>query len=141
MDNPSPYQGFLLLHFFYYFKIIVYTVMAYNEKLRDRIREALAHLPKVEEKKMFRGITFMVNNKMCVSVSGEEMMCRFDPALQETAAEKRGFRPMIMKGREFKGYGYISEEGIKSKKEFDYWVGISLDFNKMAKSSKKKKKK
>jgi TfoX/Sxy family transcriptional regulator of competence genes len=115
--------------------------MAYNEKLRDRIREALAHLPKVEEKKMFRGITFMVNNKMCVSVSGEEMMCRFDPALQETAAEKRGFRPMIMKGREYKGYGYISEEGIKSKKEFDYWVGISLDFNKMAKSSKRKKKK
>jgi TfoX/Sxy family transcriptional regulator of competence genes len=115
--------------------------MAYSEKLRDRIREALAYLPKVEEKKMFRGVTFMVNNKMCVSVSGEEMMCRFDPALQEAAAKKRGFRPMIMKGREYKGYGYISEEGIKSKKEFDYWVGISLDFNKMAKSSKKKKKK
>ena len=25
--------------------------MAYNEKLADRIREALVHLPKVEEKK------------------------------------------------------------------------------------------
>jgi len=115
--------------------------MAYNEKLADRIREVLAHLPKVEEKKMFRGVTFMVNGKMCISVSGDEMMCRFDPALQEFVVEKKGFRTMIMKGREYKGFGYISEEGFKSKKVFDYWVGISLDFNKRAKSSKKIKKK
>jgi TfoX/Sxy family transcriptional regulator of competence genes len=115
--------------------------MPYNEKLADRIREALAHLPKVEEKKMFRGLTFMVNGKMCVCVSGDEMMCRFDPALQERAAEQNGFRTMIMKGREYKGFGYISEEGIKAKKDFDYWVGLSLDFNKRAKASKKTKKK
>ena len=114
--------------------------MAYNEKIADRIREALQHLPKVEEKKMFRGVTFMVDGKMCVSVSGDEMMCRFDPALQEMVAEKKGFRNMIMKGREYKGYGYISEEGIKSKKDFNYWVGLCLDFNKRAKASKKKKK-
>jgi hypothetical protein len=113
--------------------------MAYNEKLADRLREALVDLPKVEEKKMFRGITFMVNGKMCLSVSGDELMCRFDPALQETLVEKRGFRTMIMKGREYKGFGYISEDGLKSKKDFDYWVGIALDFNKRAKASPKKK--
>ena len=114
--------------------------MPYNEKLADRIREALQHLPKVKEKKMFRGVTFMVNDKMCVSVSGDEMMCRFDPSFHETAAEKKGFRTMIMKGREYKGYGYISEEGIKSKKDFDYWIGLALDFNKKAKASKKQNK-
>ena len=115
--------------------------MPYNEKLADRIREALQHLPKLEEKKMFRGVTFMVNDKMCVSVSGDEMMCRFDPTLQETVAEKNGFRTMIMKGREYKGYGYINQEGIKSKKDFDYWIGLALDFNKRAKASKKQNKK
>ncbi len=114
--------------------------MAYNEKLADRIRAALAHLPTVEEKKMFRGLTFMVNGKMCVSVSGDELMCRFDPALQETVVEKKGFRIMIMKGRLYKGFGYISEAGIESKKDLDYWVGLSLDFNKRAKASKKSKK-
>lgn len=114
--------------------------MAYNQKLAERIRAALAHLPEVEEKKMFRGVTFMVNGKMCVSVSGEEMMCRYDPALQETVVEKKGFRLMIMKDRVYKGYGYISEAGIKSKKDFDYWVGLSLDFNKRAKASRKRKK-
>ena len=114
--------------------------MAYDEKLAARIRQALAHLPKVEEKKMFRGVTFMVNGKMCVSVSGDEMMIRFDPALQEIVAEKNGFRTMIMKDREYKGYGYVSQEAIRSKKDFDYWVGLALDFNKRAKASKKTKK-
>ena len=113
--------------------------MAYDEKLADRIREALSHLSKVEEKKMFRGVTFIVNGKMCVSVSGNEMMCRFDPALQETVIKKKGFRLMIMKGRVYKGYGYVSPEALKSKKDFDYWLNLTLDFNSKAKASKKKK--
>src|SRR5580765_1352340 len=100
--------------------------MAYNEKVADRIREALAHLPDVEEKKMFRGVTFMVNGKMCVSVSGDEMMCRFDPALHETALKKKGSRTMIMRDRELRGYVYVGEEGIKSKKDFDYWINLCL---------------
>lgn len=88
---------------------------------------------------MFRGVTFMVNGKMCVSVSGDEMMCRFDPALQEAVAKKNSFRTMIMKGKEYKGYGYIGQEGIKSKKDFDYWLNLCLEFNSEAKASKKKK--
>lgn len=113
--------------------------MAYDEKLADRIRESLSHLRKVEEKKMFRGVTFMVNGKMCVSVSGEEMMVRFDPDLQKTVETKPGFRLMKMKGKIYKGYGYISPDAIKSKKDFDYWLNMALDFNSTAKASKKKK--
>ena len=113
--------------------------MAYNEKLADRVREALKDLPMVEEKKMFRGITFMVNDKMCVSVSGNRLMCRFDPLLQEQVAEKPGYEPMIMKGKEYKGFCYVNEPGIKSKKNFDYWISLCLEFNEKAKSSKKKK--
>jgi TfoX/Sxy family transcriptional regulator of competence genes len=113
--------------------------MPYSETLAKRIRESLSTIPKVEEKKMFRGMTFMVNGKMCVNVSGEEMMVRFDPALQETIAEKNGFRTMIMKGRVYKGYGYVSQDVIKLKKDFEFWIDLCLDFNSKAKSSKKKK--
>lgn len=113
--------------------------MAYDTKLADRIRQCLADFPKlkVEEKKMFSGLTFMVNGKMCVSVSGENLMCRFDPILQEEVAEKNGFQRMIMKGREYKGYCYVSPDGYKAKKDFEYWIKLCLDFNEKAKSSKK----
>lgn len=113
--------------------------MAYDTKLADRIRQCLAAFPKlkVEEKKMFSGLTFMVNGKMCVSVSGGNLMCRFDPILQEEVAEKNGFQRMIMKGLEYKGYCYVSPDGYKAKKDFEYWIKLCLDFNEKAKSSKK----
>jgi hypothetical protein len=113
--------------------------MAYNSELADRIRGFLASHSnvKVEEKKMFRGLTFMVNGKMCLSVSNDLLMCRFNPSLQDNVEKRKGFQAMIMKGREYKGYCYISAEGYKAKRNFEYWINLCLDFNDKAKSSKR----
>jgi TfoX/Sxy family transcriptional regulator of competence genes len=115
--------------------------MAYSETLAERVRNHLYSFStlKIEEKKMFRGLAFLVNGKMCVNVSGENLMCRFAPELEEEVAEKPGFQPMIMKGRQLKGYCYVSEDGYKSKANFNYWLTLCLDFNATAKASKKKK--
>jgi TfoX/Sxy family transcriptional regulator of competence genes len=115
--------------------------MSYSEKLATRIREALADIKKVEEKKMFRGVCFMVKDKMCVCVSGEEMMCRIGPEKYEEAIEKTGTRPMIMRGKTMKGFLFVSQDAIRSKKEFDYWIDLCLGFNDKARSSKTKAKK
>ncbi|PVD50637.1 RNA methyltransferase [Terrimonas sp.] len=117
--------------------------MAYNTKLADRIRLYLSNVPKIkiEEKKMFSGLAFMVNGKMCINVSGDNLMCRFDPQLQEEIAEKNGYEPMIMKGRELAGYCYINPDGFKTQKAFEYWIKLCLDFNDKALLSKKAKSK
>ena len=114
--------------------------MAYNEKLTNRVRNALAGIPDIEEKKMFRGVTFMVNGKMCVSVGDNELMCRFDPALHDTILEKSGCREMIHGGRTMKGFVFVKEDVVKTKKELEYWITLSLDYNEKAKASKKAKK-
>lgn len=98
------------------------------------------HLPKVEEKKMFQGLTFMVNEKMCVGIRNDEMMCRIDPAEFETALERNGCRPMIHGGRLMKGFVFINEQGYIRKEDFDYWIGLAIEYNKKAKSSKKRSK-
>lgn len=113
--------------------------MAYNEKLALRIQNALAELPDVEEKRMFGGICFMVNGKMCVGVIKDDMMCRIDPDVYEAALEKNGCREMDFTHRPMIGYVYVSEEGIKTKKDLQYWIGLCLEFNKKAKAAKKKK--
>jgi hypothetical protein len=89
---------------------------------------------------MFSGITFMVNGKMCISVGKGRLMCRIDPERHEEAAERPGSRTVVMKGREYKGFIYVSKEGLKTKKNFGYWVGLCLEFNDKAKASPKKKK-
>ena len=113
--------------------------MAYNEKLADRVREALVDLPNVEEKKMFSGVTFMVNEKMCVSVSNNELMCRIAPDKFEEALEMNGCRAMIVKGKPMKGYVYVSEEGFSTKKDFDYWINLCVAYNSEARAAKKRK--
>ena len=57
--------------------------MAYNQTLANHIRELLQELEGIEEKEMMGGLTFMLNDKMCVGVIKDEMMCRIDPALYE----------------------------------------------------------
>lgn len=111
--------------------------MAYNEKLAERIRKALANIRKTEEKQMMGGLTFMVNGKMCVGIIKDELMCRIDPARHESEIEKLGCRTMDFTKRPMKGYIMIDDSGMKTKKDFDYWIHLSLEFNKKAKASKK----
>lgn len=114
--------------------------MAYNETLATRIRERFAELGNVEEKTMMGGLTFMYNGKMCVGIIGDELMCRIDPEFHESAVEKTGCRTMDFTNRPMKGYVMIDDSGMTHQKDFDYWIGLSLDFNSRAKASKKKKK-
>jgi len=115
--------------------------MAFNENLSNRIREALSHLEleDVTEKYMFGGVCYMVNDKMCIGVMGDEIMCRIDEETYEVASEKPGCRGMEMGGRQMKGYLLVGEEGMKTNKEFQYWIDLCLEFNPRAKASKKKK--
>jgi TfoX/Sxy family transcriptional regulator of competence genes len=115
--------------------------MAYSTKLAGRIRTYLDSIRGliIEEKEMFKGLAFLVNGKMCVNVSGDELMCRFDPVREDEVAEQHGFQPMIMKGKQLRGYCCVSEDGYESKENFEYWIRLCLDFNDKAKKSKKKK--
>ena len=113
--------------------------MAYDIQLADRVRLYLAEVPriKVQEKAMFRGLAFLVNGKMCVNVSGENLMCRIDPELRDTVSTRKGFMPMIMRGKALNGYCLVAPNGIKSSKDFDFWLRLCLDFNPRARASKK----
>ena len=115
--------------------------MAYNSQVAERIRNYFIQLPdlKIQEKKMFGGLAFMVNRKMCVNVSGENLMCRFDPDRSSEVSKKAGYLPMIMKGKEYKGYCYVKSEGFKHEKDFKFWMKLCLDFNEKERESVKRK--
>lgn len=113
--------------------------MSLNEKLIARVRELIAAAEKkVEEKKMFGGVCFMVNDKMCAGVNKDRLMVRIDPVLADEMVEQPGARLMTMGGKEMKGYVLIDESALGTKKQLTYWVNMALAFNQFAKSSKKK---
>ena len=113
--------------------------MPNNEILTKRLREALSDLPKVEEKKMFGRLAFMVNGKMCLTTGPNRIMCRIDPELHQTAIRKKGCRTVVMGGRKYKGFVYVDEKVLGTKKELAYWVNLALGFNKKAVATSKRK--
>lgn len=114
--------------------------MAYNEKLADRTRELIAASHKdVEEKRMFGGLCFMVNDKMCVGVEKERLMVRLDPEKYEEVIQKEGCTPMDFTGKIMKGFVFVRKDVLNTKKELEYWIRLALEYNKIAKPSKKKK--
>ncbi|MBP6687613.1 MAG: TfoX/Sxy family protein [Lacibacter sp.] len=116
--------------------------MAFNEKLSDRTRELIALSHKnVEEKKMFGGLCFMVNDKMCIGVEKERLMVRLDPERYDEAMEKEGCQPMDFTGKVMKGFVFVDADAVTTKKKLEYWVALALEYNKIAKASKKKKSK
>jgi TfoX/Sxy family transcriptional regulator of competence genes len=114
------------------------TIMAYNEKLADRTREIISLTHKnIEEKKMFGGLCFMVNDKMCVGVEQERLMVRIDPAKFDEVMEKEGCKPMDFTGKVMKGFVFVDADVLNTKKKLEYWIRLALEYNKIAKASKK----
>lgn len=114
--------------------------MAYNEQLASRVREMIEQThSRVIEKKMFGGLCFMVNDKMCVGVESERLMVRLDPLRYEEALEQEGSRPMDFTGRVMKGYVFVDIAALNSKKKLEYWIRAALDYNKIAKASRRKR--
>ncbi|MBI1341417.1 MAG: RNA methyltransferase [Terrimonas sp.] len=112
--------------------------MAFNEKLADRTREIIAETHRnVIEKRMFGGLCFMVNDKMCVGVEKERLMVRLDPEKYEEVIEKEGCSPMDFTGKVMKGFVFVDMHALTNRRQLDYWIKLALDYNKMAKVSKK----
>jgi TfoX/Sxy family transcriptional regulator of competence genes len=107
--------------------------------LAKRVRSALAAARRVEERRMFGGITFMVRGKMCVSAGKGRLMCRIDPTIHDTVLRRPGCRTVTMKWRQYRGYVYVQAEAVRTKSALDYWVGLALDYNSKVKPSTRKK--
>ena len=115
--------------------------MAFDEYLADRINKTLKDKNIVfEEKKMMGGLCFLVDDKMCVGIIKDQLMCRINPEIYQESLAKPGVEEMTFTGRPMKGYVFVEPEAVDDDNDLAYWIQLCLDFNPLAKSSKKKKK-
>jgi len=111
--------------------------MGRDSELLSRIRAALVPVPTVKEKRMFGSTAFMVRGKMCISARPERIMCRIDPALHDAALKREGCRTVVMRGRKYRGYVYVSAESVRTTGALKYWVDLALSYNKAIVSTKR----
>jgi len=102
--------------------------MAYSEALADRIRVALAGTKKIVEKKMFGGIAFMINDKMCVGVHKDDLILRCEPDMTDELIVKKGARPFDLSGKPMKGWLLVESGGCKTDKQLIAWIKEGVEF-------------
>jgi TfoX/Sxy family transcriptional regulator of competence genes len=113
--------------------------MAYNELLADRVRHALKeNKTSFEEKKMFGGLCFLVDEKMCLGIVKEELMVRIAPENQDEFLAEKGSRLMDFTNNSMKGFLFVTPEGVDMDDDLNRWVERCLEYNPRAKSSKSK---
>ena len=115
--------------------------MAYDEYIVERIRNILLE-KKVDffEKKMFGGLTFMVDDKMCIGAHNDRVMARIGPDVYEEALKKEGCKQMGFTGKGMIGFVFVDAEAVDMEEDLEYWVQLCLDYNPLAKASKKRRK-
>jgi len=83
---------------------------------------------------MMGGLTFIVNNKMCVGIPGNDLMARIDPEIYESALKRKGCRKMTFIGRPVRGFVFVNPEGSKTIRDLEFWLNLALEYNKKAKA-------
>ncbi len=102
--------------------------MAFSEDLASRIREILDDEKNVDERKMFGGLAFMVDDHMCCGVTGDDLMLRLGEEGAQRAVEKPHVRPMDFTGRPLKGYVFVGPPAVKTEAMLRRWVEQARDF-------------
>jgi TfoX/Sxy family transcriptional regulator of competence genes len=115
--------------------------MSYNTDLEDRIDHYLRwkKVPYLA-KKMMGWLCYMVDEKMCIGIIGDKLMCRIDPDIYEECLTHEWCHEMDFTGKVLRWYVIIEPWVIERDEELAFWIDLCIEYNPRAKSSRKRKK-
>ena len=112
--------------------------MAYDTTLADRATDFFtSKRVSFYTKRMFGGLCYMVNEKMCIGVMSDRLMLRLGTEIAEAVADAEGVLPMDFTGRPMPGFIYVTAETLDAEAALRVWLQRALDYNPRAKASKK----
>jgi TfoX N-terminal domain len=114
--------------------------MAYDERLAQRIRQTFGTRPDVAERKMFGGLTFLCDGRMCCGVVGADLMVRVAEDQFDKVLRRRHVRPMDFTGQPMRGFVFVSPPGFRTAASLRAWLsqGARVASQKAAKPAKRR---
>ena len=78
---------------------------------------------------MFGGLAFLINGNMAVAVSGQGgLLVRVPPDDTDKLVDGKHVNPMVMSGRETRGWLRVAADGVKMKRQLQKWVSQGVDY-------------
>ena len=98
--------------------------MAYDDRVADRVRSALKRRKGIiTERKMFGGLSFLLNGHMCCGVLGKELVLRLGKEGADRALDERHTREMDFTGVPLSSMVYVRPAGFRSEEDLKKWIG------------------
>ena len=102
--------------------------MAYDEKLAERVRKAVATRKGMTEKRMFGGLAFLLGGRMCCGILNDDLMVRVGPERYAAALARPHVRPMDFTGRPLSGFIYVGSPGVKAGAALAKWLREAAEY-------------
>jgi TfoX/Sxy family transcriptional regulator of competence genes len=103
--------------------------MAFDEDLAERVRGVLASAGmRPTEKKMFGGLSFLIDGNMCCGVLGADLLARVGPDAAAGALAEPATRPFDMGRGPSKGWVVVAPDGIATDQDLSAWVDRALAY-------------
>jgi TfoX/Sxy family transcriptional regulator of competence genes len=101
--------------------------MVYNEQLADKIRKLVARRRGISEKKMFAGVAFLLNGRMCFGVVKDDLMVRVGIERYKEALATPHARPMNFTAHEAKGFVFVDSNAWQKDAALRKWLDMGID--------------
>ena len=102
--------------------------MAFDDQLAQCVRDVLAEVPDVSERRMFGGLAFMVGGHMACGIVGSDRMLRLGDAGADAALDRPHVRPMDVTGRHMRTMVYVAADGIVADRALRHWVEYAVEY-------------
>jgi len=102
--------------------------MAYNAKLEEMIDAAARRWRKVEKKKMFGGVCYLLGGKMAFGIYKDFLIVRMEKEQGAESLKNRNVVPFDITGKPMAGWIMVKEDGWKGRTALEKWIAIGKGY-------------
>ena len=113
--------------------------MPYSQLIEEKIEKIIGRWKKVEKKKMFGGICYLMNGNMCFGIYKDFLIVRTGTEVADKKLGEKNVRPFDITGKAMKGWVMVEEGGWRKPEELEKWLDLGKNYvlSLPAKSGKK----
>ncbi len=96
--------------------------MPYNEEIDDRIRKIVGRWKNTDARKMFGGVSHLLNGNMVCGVYKDFLILRLGDKASVEALKQPYARPFDITGKAMKGWVMLEGSGFKTDEKLQSWL-------------------
>jgi TfoX/Sxy family transcriptional regulator of competence genes len=100
----------------------------YNEQLEGNIEKIIGSGKKIEKRRMFGGICYLMNGNMCFGIYKEYLIVRTGIEVAEKKLKEKNVKPFDITGKAMKGWVMVGKQGWKSQGDLKEWLDLGKEY-------------